>query len=163
MADPWSRFAQFYLRQTAWQKKQHLKAKTVNTFERKWETQQHVSQYCQVFILFLTVCIFTLIEETHATLTRGLSIRLFWNVIGEAHADPEWPEWFKKYHKCLFYPYHPRMALPCQISTGKYVNPCLDSLGIPDQRTAYANGKCDPDGRTYVDQMSPPTWLRMLR
>ena len=22
---------------------------------------------------------------------------------GEAHADPEWPDWFKKYHKCLFY------------------------------------------------------------
>ena len=35
---------------------------------------------------------------------RGLSIRLFWNGIGEAHADPEWPEWFQKYHKCLFYP-----------------------------------------------------------
>ena len=27
---------------------------------------------------------------------RGLSIRFFWNGIGEAHADPEWPEWFKK-------------------------------------------------------------------
>ena len=35
---------------------------------------------------------------------RGLSIRLFWNGIGEAHADPEWPKWFEKYHKCLFYP-----------------------------------------------------------
>ena len=31
---------------------------------------------------------------------RGLSIRLFWNGISEAHADPEWPEWFQKYHKC---------------------------------------------------------------
>ena len=32
-----------------------------------------------------------------------------------------------------------RMALSCQISAGKwkYVNPCLDFLGIPDQRTAY--------------------------
>ena len=32
-----------------------------------------------------------------------------------------------------------RMALPCQISTGKwkYVNPYLDFLGIPDQRTVY--------------------------
>ena len=39
---------------------------------------------------------------------RGLSIRLFWNGIGEAHADSEWPEWFQKYHKCLFYP--PRTA-----------------------------------------------------
>ena len=35
---------------------------------------------------------------------RGLSIPLFWNGIGEAHADLEWPEWFQKYHKCLFYP-----------------------------------------------------------
>ena len=39
----------------------------------------------------------------HATLMRGLSIRLFWNGIVEAHADTEWPEWFQKYHKCLFY------------------------------------------------------------
>ena len=30
---------------------------------------------------------------------RGLSIRLLWNGIAEAHADPEWPESFKKYHK----------------------------------------------------------------
>ena len=30
---------------------------------------------------------------------RGLSIRLFWNGIGEAHADPECLEWFQKYHK----------------------------------------------------------------
>ena len=59
-------------------------------------------------------------EEMHTTLMRGLSIRLFWNGIGEAHADPqaEWPEWFKKYHKCLLYP--SRTALPCQISTGKW-------------------------------------------
>ena len=66
-------------------------------------------------------------EEMHTTLMRGLSIRLFWNGIGEAHAAPqaEWPEWFKKYHKRLLYP--SRTALPCQISTGKwkYVNPCL--------------------------------------
>ena len=37
-------------------------------------------------------------------LMRVLSLRLFWNGIGEAHADPEWPEWFEKYHKCLFCP-----------------------------------------------------------
>ena len=35
---------------------------------------------------------------------RALSIRLFWNGIWEAHADPEWAEWFQKYHKWLFYP-----------------------------------------------------------
>ena len=46
------------------------------------------------------------------------------------------------------------MTLSCQMSTGKwkYVNPCLDFLGIPDQRNA---GKCGPDGRTYVDQVHP--------
>ena len=33
---------------------------------------------------------------------RGLSIGLFWNGIGEAHADPEWPESFKIYHKKMF-------------------------------------------------------------
>ena len=26
---------------------------------------------------------------------QGLSIRLFWNGIGEAHADPEWPNYLK--------------------------------------------------------------------
>ena len=28
---------------------------------------------------------------------RGLSIRLFWNGIGEAYAHPKWREWFQKY------------------------------------------------------------------
>ena len=51
-----------------------------------------------------TVWIFTLNEEKHATLMQGQSIRLFWNGFGEAHAYPEWPEWFKKYHTCWFYP-----------------------------------------------------------
>ena len=39
-----------------------------------------------------------------------------------------------------------RMASPCQISTGKwkYVNPCLDFLGGPDQRTAYAKPQARP-------------------
>ena len=32
---------------------------------------------------------------------RGLSIRLFWNGIGEANPDPEWHKWFQKYHKCF--------------------------------------------------------------
>ena len=50
-------------------------------------------------------------------------------------------------------------ALPCQISTGKwkYVNPCQDFLGIPDQRTAYVKRQVRP-GWTFVDQVSPPTW-----
>ena len=48
-----------------------------------------------------------------------------------------------------------RMALPCQISTGKwkYVNPCLDFLGIPDQRTAYVKRQARPRW-TYVRRSS---------
>ena len=42
--------------------------------------------------------------------------------------------------------YSIRMALPCQISTGKwkYVNPCQDFLGIPDQRAAYVKRQVRP-------------------
>ena len=50
---------------------------------------------------------------------RGLSILLFWNGIGEAHAGPEWPEWFKKYHKCLFYPFHSIHDIALSESVGK--------------------------------------------
>ena len=48
-----------------------------------------------------------------------------------------------------------RMALPCQISTGKwkYVSPCLDFLGIPDQRTAYVKRQAQPRW-TYVRRSS---------
>ena len=48
-----------------------------------------------------------------------------------------------------------RMALPCQISAGKwkYVNPDLDFLGIPDQRTAYVKRQARP-GWTYVRRSS---------
>ena len=48
-----------------------------------------------------------------------------------------------------------RMALPFQISTGKwkYVNPCLDFLGIPDQRTAYVKRQARPRW-TYVRRSS---------
>ena len=44
-----------------------------------------------------------------------------------------------------------RMASPCQISTGKwkYVSPCLDVLGVPDQRTAYVKRQARPRW-TYV-------------
>ena len=47
------------------------------------------------------------------------------------------------------------MALPCQISTGKwkYVNPCLNFLGIPDQRTAYVKWQARPRW-TYVRRSS---------
>ena len=50
-----------------------------------------------------------------------------------------------------------RMAFTCQISAGKwkYVNPCLDFLGIdlPDQRTAYVKRQVRP-GWTYVRRSS---------
>ena len=144
-----------YLRQTAWQKKQYLKAQTVNHFERKRETHQYVSQYWKFFILLLTACIFTWNEEKHTTLMLGLSIRSFWNGIGEGHADPEWPEWFKNTTDVYSIHFELRMALPSQISTGKwkYVNPCLDFLGIPDQRTAYVKRQVRP-GWTSVPRSS---------
>ena len=48
-----------------------------------------------------------------------------------------------------------RMAVPCQISTGrwKYVNPCLYFLGIPDQRTVYVKRQMRPRW-TYVRRSS---------
>ena len=48
-----------------------------------------------------------------------------------------------------------RMAFICQISAGKwkYVNPCLDFLGIPDQRTAYVKRQVWP-AWTYVRRSS---------
>ena len=86
---------------------------------------------------------------------RRLSIRLFWNGIVVAHADPEWPEWFQKYHKCLFYPSRTAngIALSNQHRKVKYVNPCLEFLGIPDQRTAYVKWQARPR-LTYVRRSS---------
>ena len=48
-----------------------------------------------------------------------------------------------------------RMALPCQISPGKwkYVNPCLDFFGIADQCTAYVKRQARPRW-TYVRRSS---------
>ena len=54
------------------------------------------------------------------------------------HADPEWPEWFKKYHKCLFYP--PRTAngnvLSNQRRKVKLCQPMSGFSRYTDQRTA---------------------------
>ena len=91
-----STFTHFYPWHTTLQKKQYFKAQTVNRFERKWETHTHDIQYCQFFVLLLTICIFRWNEEKHATLMRGLSIPLFWNGIEEARANPELSGWFKK-------------------------------------------------------------------
>ena len=64
------------------------------------------------------------------------------------------------------YSIHPelRMALPCQISTGKwkYVNPCLDFLGIPDQRTVYVKRQVRPRW-TYVRRSSVTPDLVIVR
>ena len=58
-----------------------------------------------------------------------------------------------------------RMALPCQIGTGKwkYVNPCLDFLGSPDQRTAYVKRQARPRW-TYVRRSSvtPDLFMRHM-
>ena len=84
---------------------------------------------------------------------RALSIRLFWNGIGEAHADPT--NGFKNTTNDYSIHLELRMALTCQISTGKwkYVNPCLDFLGISDQRTAYVKLQERPRW-TYVRRSS---------
>ena len=135
----------------------------IESFRAKIKTHQYASQCWQCFILFLTVCV------SHVKCRKG---RHFWcegcrfgcfeTGLGEVHADPESPERFQKYHNCLFYP--PRTAndihLPNQRRKVKrYVNPCLDFLGIPDQRTAYAKRQVRP-GWTYVRRsMSPPTCL----
>ena len=89
---------------------------------------------------------------------RGLWILLFWNGIGEAHTDPD--VFNNTTHISLKDPWL-WLAFPCQINAGKwkYVNPCVDFLGITDQRTAYLKrrraGSAIVDGRTYVDQVSP--------
>ena len=101
-------------------------------------------------------------EEKHATLMRGLSIRLFWNGIGEAHAEPEWPESFKNTTKVYSIHIELWIALPCQISTRiwKYVNLCQDFLGIPNQRMAYVKWQVWP-GWTYIQRSSvTPDLLR---
>ena len=94
-------------------------------------------------------------EEKHTTLMRGLCIRLFWNGIGEAHTDPEWPEWFENTTNVYSIYLELQMALPCQISAGKwkYANPYQDFLGMPDQRTAYVKRQVRR-GRTYVRRSS---------
>ena len=72
---------------------------------------------------------------------RGLSIRLFWNGIVEAHADTEWSEWFKKKHKCLFYPsrtanditlsnQHRKVKICQSMPRYEYVNPCVDPINV---------------------------------
>ena len=56
-----------------------------------------------------------------------------------------------------------RMASSCRISAGKlkYVNPCLDFLGIPDQRTAYVERQVRL-WWTYIRRSSvtpDPAWI----
>ena len=73
--------------------------------------------------------------------------------------SPCWP-WMTRMvskNSTNVYSIHPelRMALPCQINAAKwkYVNPDLDFLGIPDQRTAYVKRQARP-GWTYVRRSS---------
>ena len=86
---------------------------------------------------------------------RGLSIRLLWNGIWGAHPDPEWPKWFQKYHKCLFYPSRTAngTVMSNQHRKVKIGQPMSGFLGIPDQRTAYVKRQVRP-GWTYVRRSS---------
>ena len=50
------------------------KRKQANSFEQKWETHPHLTQYiqnCQHFTLLQRVCIFMSNEEKHNTLSKG--------------------------------------------------------------------------------------------
>ena len=89
----------------------------------------------------------------------GLLVRLFWNGIGEPQADPKWPGWFQKYHKCLFYRFRTAIGIPLsnQRRKWKYVDHRLDFLGINIRRLKAASATAD--GRPYVDQVSPSTCL----
>ena len=91
---------------------------------------------------------------------RGLSVFCFETGLWKPMLILNDPNVFKNTKNVYSIHLELRMALPCQITTGKwkYVNPCLDFLGIPDQRTAYVKRQVRPDGRTYVDQVSPPSW-----
>ena len=68
---------------------------------------------------------------------------------------PNDPNGFKNTTNDYFIHLELRKALPCQISTGKwkYVNPCLDFLGIPDQVTAYVKRQARPRW-TYIRKSS---------
>ena len=67
--------------------------------------------------------------------------------------SPCWP-WMtrmvSKIPQMFFYPFRTANGIALSISTGKwkYVNPCLDFLGIPNQRTAYVKRQVRP-GWTY--------------
>ena len=91
----------------------------------------------------------------HTTLMRGLSIRFFETGLGKPMLTLNDPNGFKNSTNVYSIHLDLRMALPCQISTRKwkYVNPCLDFLGIPDQRTAYVKRQARPR-RTFVRRSS---------
>ena len=80
---------------------------------------------------------------------RELSIRLCWNGIGEAHPDPEWPKWFKKYHKCLFYPSRTANGIVLSNQHRK-VKICQPKSGF-SQYTRSMYGVCKTASATRMD------------
>ena len=109
----------------------------------KWETHQHVSQYWQLFILLLTVCIFMQNEEAAPHIDAGAVDSL---VLKRDWRSPCCPWMIWMVYKCLFYP--SRTANGINLSNErrkkKYVNPCINVPGIFDQRP-------------YIDQVSSRT------
>ena len=103
-------------------------------------------------------------RRKYAALMRWLSIPLFEMGLGKPTLTLYEPGGFKNTRYINSVDIELRIAFSCQISTGKWkcVNPCLDFLGIPDQRTAYLKrrraGSATEDGRPCVDQVLPPTW-----
>ena len=128
----------------------------MNPFERKWETHQHISQYWQ-FLNLVANCVHFHVKWRKARHFDARTVGSF--LLKRDWGSPCWP-WMTrmiKKNNTNVYSIHLelRMALPCQISTGKwkYVNPCLDFLGIPDQRTAYVKRQARPRW-TYVRRSS---------
>ena len=71
----------------------------------------------------------------------------------EAHADPEWPEWFKKYHKCLFYPSRTANGIALSNRCRK-VKVCQPMSGFSRYtRSTYVKRQVRP-GWTYVRRSS---------
>ena len=150
IVDPRSMYAHLYLRQTAWQKKQYLKAQTVNPFKRKWETHRHVSQCCQFLILFLncflTVCILRKMKKSTPLWCEDCRFDCLETGLGKPTLTLHDPKGLQNTTDVYSLHLELWMTSPCQIRAGKwkYVNPCLDFLGIPDQRTAYVKRQVSP-------------------
>ena len=127
----------------------------MNPFERKWKTHQHISQYWQLLILLLMCAFSRKMKKSTPLWCEDCRSVCFETGLRKPMVTLNDPNGFKNTTDVYSIHLELRMALPCQISTGKwkYVNPCIDFLGIPDQRTAYVKRQARPRW-TYVRRSS---------